>query len=156
MVLISEHTDFTIDNNLLEQLIKLDSLNLDFPWSKNQWDDFLNSSSNWIVYTATFEQDQYRDLIGFALFELSYDKWTSLLKIAIDHSYRNKGYAKRILRRSIEGLEHKGFDSILLEVREANLVAIELYKAMGFVIDRIASSYYSDGQSAVKMLCALR
>lgn len=54
--------------------------------------------------------------------------------IHVDEKYRKQGIGRELLQKSIEyGLQHE-FESIRLEVRKNNAVAMRLYSQEGFVI----------------------
>ncbi len=62
-----------------------------------------------------------------------------LYDVAVAPKFRRQGIAEALIEKLIE----LPYDVILLEVRESNLAALQLYKKCGFAIDGIRKNYYS-------------
>ena len=62
-----------------------------------------------------------------------------LYDVAVAPKFRRQGFAEEL----IEKLTELPCSSILLEVRESNLAALQLYKKCGFAVDGIRKNYYS-------------
>jgi [ribosomal protein S18]-alanine N-acetyltransferase len=62
-----------------------------------------------------------------------------LYDVAVDPKFRKQGVARDL----IEEISLPTFRAILLEVRESNQAALQLYKKCGFSIDGIRKNYYS-------------
>ena len=62
-----------------------------------------------------------------------------LYDVAVAPKFRRQGLAEALIEKLIE----LPYDVILLEVRESNLAALQLYKKCGFAIDGIRKNYYS-------------
>lgn len=67
-----------------------------------------------------------------------------LCNIVVAESYRRKGIAQALLQEVFEQCRNKAVDRILLEVREGNTPALELYKKMGFHKISIRKDYYRE------------
>jgi len=65
-----------------------------------------------------------------------YDGGTGTIK-----EFRRKGIGSDLLRRLLEDLKHRNIDSLVLEVLESNVPAIELYKKHGFITTRRLECY---------------
>lgn len=61
--------------------------------------------------------------------------------VYVDYRHRRKGIASKLLKRALEIMK-KDCNSILLEVRESNKAAIELYKKHGFKEFSRREKYY--------------
>lgn len=66
-----------------------------------------------------------------------------LTNIAVLPEYRRLGIAKELLRRIISLGENEDMEFISLEVRESNLVAINLYESLGFKEVGMRRNFYS-------------
>lgn len=75
-----------------------------------------------------------------------------ITNIAIDPSYRNKGYGKFLMKRIMEESRKIGIDYMTLEVRVTNTSAIKLYEALGFKTSGIRPNYYTDNQEDAKIM----
>jgi len=75
-----------------------------------------------------------------------------LLDMASHPEHRRQGYARTLLNEllSYARREHKRL--FLLEVRQSNEAAIQLYRSVGFVTTGVRRGYYSDtGEDALEM-----
>ncbi|MEY3315086.1 MAG: GNAT family N-acetyltransferase [Holophagaceae bacterium] len=75
-------------------------------------------------------------------------KEAELLRIVTHPSHLRKGKAKGLLLASDYYFKQQGVDHLLLEVRESNTAARELYQNLGWSFYRQRISYYSDGENA--------
>ena len=110
----------------------------------------------------SFKQDLKRD-DGIAMVLVENDRimgyitgWHVLDEIhignlAVDTQFRNRGYAKRLIRKIME--VRAPVLCIWLEVRESNRAARQLYQSLGFEEVTLRRGYYSDdGENAIVMM----
>ena len=92
----------------------------------------LSVNSNIIVY----EIDEV--IVGFLEYYKNYEI-IDILNIAVAIDYQRQGIAIKMIEHltKIEGIE-----KIMLEVRESNEKAINLYKKLGFKVIRTIKNYY--------------
>lgn len=64
--------------------------------------------------------------------------------VAVDPEYRGKGLAKRLFQYMEELAKGRGYEEIVLEVREFNHEAIGLYEKLGFRKTEFLKNYYSE------------
>jgi ribosomal protein S18 acetylase RimI-like enzyme len=96
-------------------------------------------------------------LIGFVIGEPH--EWNRSLWVWEFHvleAYRNDGIGKRLMDRVAEKAKSAGFRTIVCETQNTNVMAIKVYHKLGFWIEGIDISYYSnddypDGEIAVFM-----
>ena len=55
-------------------------------------------------------------------------------KVMVDVDFRGRGIAKEIMEKLIDKAKEIGLESIILDVRETQITAINLYKSFGFHI----------------------
>jgi len=80
-----------------------------------------------------------------------------LVSIAVLEEYRGRGIGSRLLGETIRVMkEVYNVESIYLEVRVSNLVAMRLYEKYGFVKVRRIRGYYMDGEDAYVMVLRLK
>lgn len=96
----------------------------------------LSVNSNIIVY----EIDEV--IVGFLEYFKNYEI-IDILNIAVAIDYQRQGIAIKMIEHltKIEGIE-----KIMLEVRESNEKAINLYKKLGFKVIRTIKNYYGSEQ----------
>jgi ribosomal-protein-alanine N-acetyltransferase len=80
-----------------------------------------------------------------------------ITNLAVHPEYRGKGIGRMLLKGMIDyGIEN-GIESFTLEVRESNLIAINLYSQLGFKKAGIRKCYYSDtNENALVMWLRLK
>ncbi|MCS4542362.1 MAG: ribosomal protein S18-alanine N-acetyltransferase [Euryarchaeota archaeon] len=89
-------------------------------------------------------------VVGYAI-GISDRNHGRLISIAVDPKYRKRGAGSALMRAILEQLKQIGAKEVMLEVREGNTEAIELYLSFGFEKKGRMKSYYSDGEDAIIM-----
>lgn len=84
-------------------------------------------------------------IVGFVDYWITFDS-CQLTKLAIAKEYRGKGYAHELMEFMIEDAIKENCEAILLEVRESNKVAQNLYKAYDFLEINVRKGYYTDNK----------
>ena len=105
------------------------------PWTAGIFRDCIRVGYRCFVY----EQDgviQAYGLISIAAGE------AHVLNICVAKEHQGKGIGKKMLYKLLYTAEEKGVDSVFLEVRESNLVAIQLYEQEGFNRIGVRKNYY--------------
>jgi ribosomal-protein-alanine N-acetyltransferase len=87
-----------------------------------------------------------------SLSNLKFDKKGHLVSIAVSEKYRRLKIATKLLKRSMPAIKKHNISEYVLEVRISNYSAIELYKKLGFKIEKIKEKYYRDGENAYYMV----
>ena len=78
-----------------------------------------------------------------------------ILEVAVSPDHRRQGIATSLLRAAL-GVEYRQDAMVaLLEVRESNTAAKELYEKLGFEVVGTRPRFYSDGEGAILMNCEL-
>jgi len=87
---------------------------------------------------------------GFSRFSLI--KRGHVISIAVLPGYRRKGIGEALLREALQAMAtHYGVKECYLEVRISNTPAINLYRKIGFKIEKTIRRYYADGENAYLM-----
>lgn len=75
-----------------------------------------------------------------------------IINLCIHPEYRGFGYGKKLLSSMIAKANELGAQSMTLEVRVSNAIALELYKDHGFTVEGVRPRYYADtGEDAYIM-----
>lgn len=75
-----------------------------------------------------------------------------VISIAVLPEYRRRGIGEALLKEALNAMvNHYGVRDCYLEVRVSNTPAINLYKKLGFKIERVIREYYADGENAYLM-----
>lgn len=112
-----------------------------------------NPVSNFLILKNSLNK-----VVGYIDYWITFDSST-IFKIVILDSYRNKGLGTCLLSETIKMLkeyedkdDHTKLLFLTLEVRKSNLSAISLYHKVGFKEITIKPSYYEDGEDAIYMV----
>ena len=87
------------------------------------------------------------EIASFLVFDDIYDR-VEIIYIFTKNEYRNRGIAKMLFDKLID--DYKLYDNITLEVKKNNIIAINLYKSLGFTTVSLRKNYY-DGIDGLLM-----
>ncbi len=77
------------------------------------------------------------------VYELNYtEDVPEVASVALTPAYRGKGYGKKAFRSALYKLEQKGFKNAFVLVSTKNIEASSLYTELGFVDDKLISTWY--------------
>ena len=118
------------------QIAELEKRCFNDPWSENSIASELNNRlSCWLV---ALEGDV---VIGYVGSQTVLDE-TDMMNIAVHPDYRNQGVAKNLIQTLMDTLSGQGSHSLMLEVRQSNEPAKNLYASLGFETVGIRKNYY--------------
>jgi len=148
------------DENPECTVITLELTPLDSPYVK-RWEQ--SDEEEWARYQQFLAEgyslgaNEGEDLVGFALNEPR--RWNNTLWIWEFHvaeSHRRKGIGRQLMEAVVEKARQDGFRGVGLETQSTNIPAISFYRAVGFEIDALDLSLYTntdaiDGEVAIFM-----
>lgn len=106
-----------------------------YPWSEGIFRDCLNVGySNW----AFIKDEQF---IGYAILSIAVSE-AHILNICLDPAFKGKGLGRKFLQEVLAVAKKKNAESVFLEVRPSNKVAVNLYKKVGFKQIGQRKNYY--------------
>lgn len=118
------------------QIAELEKCCFNDPWSENSIASELNNRlSCWLV---ALDGDVVIGYVG----SQSVLGETDMMNIAVHPGYRNQGVATELINTLIDKLSKRGSHSLMLEVRQTNEAAKNLYMALGFETVGIRKNYY--------------
>ena len=118
------------------QIAELEKCCFNDPWSENSIASELNNRlSCWLV---ALDGDVVIGYVG----SQSVLGETDMMNIAVHPGYRNQGVATELINTLIDKLSKRGSHSLMLEVRQTNEAAKNLYMALGFDTVGIRKNYY--------------
>lgn len=82
-------------------------------------------------------------VVGYCIFTTPNED-CELFRIAVSPEYRNRGIAKKLMKRMIESCGQENGENIFLEVRESNQAAVSLYESFGFEEISKRKGYYRE------------
>ena len=118
------------------QIAELEKCCFNDPWSENSISSELNNRlSCWLV---ALESDV---VIGYVGSQTVLGE-TDMMNIAVHPDYRNQGVAKKLIQNLMDTISEQGSHSLMLEVRQSNEPAKNLYLSLGFETVGIRKNYY--------------
>lgn len=115
---------------------------------------FLNVSRYWPEgFLVAVEEGE---VVGFIVGVISGVKQARILMLAVREHHRRHGTASTLIRSFISSSLLKGADSVILEVRVSNAIAINLYSKLGFRTVGSLRAYYRDGEDGLRMQMLLQ
>ncbi len=97
-------------------------------------------------YAGIYVYTEDDEVIGFLQYENHFEI-TDIINIAVAENSQNKGIGETLINYLVNNTEA---DKIMLEVRENNVSALNLYNKCGFVEINRRKKYY-DGEDAIIM-----
>jgi len=97
----------------------------DFPWSRSILEGCMRPNYHNMVYTFS------NDILGYGIMSLVAGE-AHVLNLCIKKKMQGNGLGRRLLEGLIGEAAKNDTDTVFLEVRESNKLAIHLYDSMGF------------------------
>jgi len=98
------------------------------------------------------------EIVGYCIYyvkpdlsQYSIKKKAIIYSLAIGKDFRQKGFAKRLLKETIKEMEINNISSVFLHVDVKNSPAINLYEKVGFQISREIKDICSEGELCYEM-----
>lgn len=128
----------------VEALAELERRCYSHPWSVRGFRDALRRGDRGLVLVArALERDSpERGILAYCVVETAADE-LHVHNLAVRPESRGTGLGRRLLLLALALGERRGAAVALLEVRESNQAAIELYRSMGFVAVATRRNYYA-------------
>lgn len=131
----------------LPEVLAIESVSFPEPWPETL---FLKEMDQRGSYFVVFRLNS--EMIGYGGFWLVMDE-VHITNIAVHPLYRRQGYGSMILQHLVDAAVSRGAIMATLEVRETNLVALNLYRKFGFRHVATHKAYYANtDEDAVVMV----
>jgi [ribosomal protein S18]-alanine N-acetyltransferase len=121
----------------LEQVIRIEHEVFLFPWSLINFSDSIKAGH----HCRVLAQAKTDTLMGYGILMMGPDE-AHILTLGIGASWQKQGWGKQMLRYLIEYSEAQNAQSVLLDVRESNVAAANLYQRLGFKQIASRKGYY--------------
>ena len=119
-----------------ENLAKLEETLFTTSWDRVTINEKINRGE--FLYWVYEQDDQ---IIGYLAIQKTLND-LHILGIGVLKDYRNQSIAKKLTQELISYFEISQFEKILLEVRESNEAATNLYQSFGFKQYGVRKNYY--------------
>ncbi len=139
----------------LEEVIEIDQLSFSNPWPKNAFRYEILENKNSACWVAEIEITGIAKIIAMAVLWNIVDE-IHIGTIAVHPDQRNQAIGVRFLCHILAEARKEGMEKALLEVRQSNQKALNLYQKFGFKVDGIRKNYYHDNrENAILMSVSL-
>lgn len=119
----------------LDRIILIEREIFLFPWSPGNFSDSIKAG-----YLCQV-MEQADTIVGYGIMMMSPDE-AHILTLGIAANWQKKGFGKKLLQHLILNARSMNAKSILLDVRESNRGAAQLYQQMGFQQIATRKGYY--------------
>ena len=120
-------------------------------WSEREYDaPFVPEGPKRVALIAAPEKRQ-DSAVGFLIALCASEDW-EIENVVVDPGWRRRGVGALLLRELLSRARQQGAASLLLEVRESNIAARELYKKMHFSEESRRPRYYRDPEEDALLL----
>ncbi|NPA71997.1 MAG: ribosomal protein S18-alanine N-acetyltransferase [Gammaproteobacteria bacterium] len=125
----------TMQESDLSWVFSVEQRAYDFPWSMKGFENSLEQGLNYLFYSIEGKA------LGYCCLLPVLDE-AHILNVCVAPEYQGKGIARAALTAISDKLRERRFNIILLEVRESNMPARQLYRQFGFTEDGVRKGYY--------------
>ena len=112
-------------------------------WAEREYDALFAADSPRRVALVVVDESGTPRINGFVIARCSSGEW-EIENVVVVPDRQRQGIATEMVRDLVERAHASGATSVLLEVRESNLAARQLYKRVGFSQQGRRSNYYRD------------
>ncbi len=110
-------------------------------WSVEQYEAlFLSDARARTILVATHESSE-AVVLGFLVASSVSEEW-EIESVVVDESVRRKGIGTSLMRELANRAFSAGASALILEVRESNAHARQLYEKIGFIEESYRRDYY--------------
>jgi ribosomal-protein-alanine N-acetyltransferase len=121
----------------LPQVLVIEETVYPFPWTLGIFHDCLRVG--YCCWVITLDQE----VIGYGVMSIVIDE-SHILNLCISPKWQGRGLGMKLIRRLLKIARQHGAESVYLEVRAGNKIAIGLYERLGFVEIGQRRGYYPD------------
>ena len=135
--IVSGFREMTLED--VDAILEIEQMVYTHPWSAGIFNDCINVGYNCWVY------EDPNELLAYGLVSAGANE-AHILNLCVRPSAQGQGLGKRMLYKLIQMAEWREADSIFLEVRASNTVALNLYEQEGFNRLGLRKAYYPSNE----------
>lgn len=137
--------DLVLEDGVLEDLpalLQIERASYTNPWSAASLREALSTPErSRALVVRTRAESGAGGVLAYCIFQIVLDE-LHIHNLAVAGPVRRRGLARRLLARAFSLAFERGARRVLLEVRESNRAARELYDALGFHVVGVRRRYY--------------
>jgi len=121
----------------LDTVIDIEERSYAFPWTRGIFHDCLHVGYNCWVY------EENGRVLAYAVMSIGGGE-AHVLTIVVDEKARGRQLGRDMIRHLLNTARKHKVETVLLEVRPSNTVAVNLYQSIGFGEVGVRKGYYPD------------
>ena len=133
----------TLVEDDIDQIMELSLGPVDPAWSKKALEDVLRGIVEGAYLASVGLDEATGQVMAYAVANYVSDQG-DVQNILVDQSFRGRGFGRQLLQALTDDLVAQGVETVFLEVRSSNDVAVNLYQSLGFVRIQKRRDYYPD------------
>lgn len=110
-------------------------------WSNSALQEVLKASLEGTYLAKVGIDEATGQVVGYAVASHTFDQ-ADVQNIVVDHCFRGQSLGRKLLQALMADLVDRGVETVFLEVRLSNQVAVNLYRSMGFECIQKRRGYY--------------
>ena len=122
----------------VESVAKMEKLYFTDAWSEKSILETMQQAQAFVLVA-----EENEEIIGYCIVYFALDE-AEIARIAVDASRRKQGVGQELLRATCRVGIQQGIERLLLDVRESNSAALNLYRSFGFAEDGIRKNFYEN------------
>jgi ribosomal-protein-alanine N-acetyltransferase len=126
----------------LDAIVELERTSFSHPWTRRNLKQALDRRQLVVLRAAPESENGPGSMVGYCVFEMAAEEM-HVHNLAVDPGRRGTGLGRRLLETVLWIGSRRGARAVLLEVRESNWTALQLYYSLGFRSLRRRRNYYS-------------
>lgn len=119
----------------LDQVVENEQRSYQFPWTRGNFSDCLAAKYECRLLLLDAQ------IIGHGILSVG-AREGHLLNVCVRRDQQGHGYGRALVVHMLERAKARGADMLFLEVRPSNLVAVNLYRSLGFNEIGVRRNYY--------------
>lgn len=132
----------------LSAVLEIENKSYPLPWSEESFRQEMEKPFARFLVLTDDETDSV--IAGYIVFWVMFDE-CHILNVTVHPGWRGLKLGTRLARQTINEAVKRRAKRVYLEVRKSNATAVAFYQSLGFHIDHIKKSFYSDGEDAYFM-----
>lgn len=132
----------------IDAVVEIEKHSFDRPWSRGLFLRELESAIS--RTTLAREAPPSHRVVGYICRWLILDEM-QILNVAVHPDWRRRGVGRALMEEVLAEAREKGVRSVILEVRDGNANAVQLYSSLGFQRSGVRRDYYGQGRDGIVM-----